>query len=57
MRLRRWVYGMAFAVSGGLNALASEGVAPLTNDDIVKLVGAEVACTIIVTFYVHTHTH
>ena len=44
----RWV-SLGFAVLGGWNALATEGGAPITNDDIVKLVDADVACTIIVT--------
>lgn len=44
----RWVY-LGFAALGGLNALATEGAAPITNDDIVKLVKADVSCTVIVT--------
>lgn len=47
MPRRRVLLGLA--VLGGLNALATESVAPITNDDIVKLVDADVACTIIVT--------
>ena len=49
MKIARRCVSLGFAVLGGLNAQATEGVAPITNDDIVKLVEADVACTIIVT--------
>lgn len=44
----RWV-SVAFAAVGAVSALAVEGAAPITNDDIVKLVEADVECRIIVT--------
>ena len=54
MRLSRRCICLGCAVLGGWNALATEGGAPITNDDIVKLVDADVACTIIVTKIRHS---